>query len=60
MHPHASAIDTALPVPPERTHLLLGDRAAWVEPCVGPADKTFDGYPDESLAEWHERLGLVR
>jgi hypothetical protein len=27
---------------------------------VGPNDKTFDLYPDESLAQWHQRLGLVR
>jgi hypothetical protein len=60
LHPHASVIDTALPVPPERTHLMLADRAAWVEPCLGPHDRSFDAYPDESLAEWHERLGLVR
>ena len=58
VHPHASVIDTALPVPPERTHLLLGSKASWVEPCLGPKDRTFDGYPDESLAEWHRRLGL--
>jgi hypothetical protein len=60
VHPHASAIDTPLPTPPERTHLMLADRAPWIEPCAGPRDKSFDGYPDESLAEWHERLGLVR
>ena len=59
VHPHASAIDTALPVPPERTHLMLGSKAAWVEPAVGPRDRTHDGYPDESLAGWHERLGLA-
>lgn len=58
VHPHASAIDTDLPVPPERTHLMLGSKANWVEPCVGPRDKTFDAYPDESLADWHRRLGL--
>ena len=58
LHPHASAIDTALPVPPERTHLMLGSKAPWVEPCLGAADKTFEGYPDESLAAWHHRLGL--
>jgi hypothetical protein len=58
LHPHAGAIDTDLPVPPERTHLMLGSKANWVEPCVGPKDKTFDGYPDESLAAWHQRLGL--
>jgi hypothetical protein len=60
VHPFASAIDTELPVPPERTHLMLGSKAAWVVPEVGPNDKTFDLYPDESLAEWHQRLGLVR
>ena len=58
VHPHAGAIDTPLPVPPERTHLMLASRAPWVEPCLGPDDKTFDRYPDESLAEWHRRLGV--
>ena len=58
VHPHASAIDTELPVPPERTHLMLGSKANWVEPCKGPDDKSFDEYPDESIAAWHQRLGL--
>jgi hypothetical protein len=58
LHPHASAIDTPLPVPPERTHLMLASKAPWVEPCLGPADRTFDAYPDESLEAWHRRLGL--
>ena len=58
VHPHASAIDTPLPVPPEHTHMMLGSRAPWVEVCQGPRDKTFDAYPDESLADWHRRLGL--
>ena len=58
LHPHASAIDTPLPVPPERTHLMLASKAPWVEPCLGPNDRTFDAYPDESLAAWHRRLGL--
>ncbi len=60
VHPHASAIDTDLPVPPERTHLMLGSRANWAEPCLGPKDKTFDAYPSESIAAWHERLGMER
>lgn len=59
VHPHASAIDTPLPVPPEVTHMMLGSRAAWVQPDIGPADKSFDEYPDESLAQWHSRLGLT-
>ncbi len=60
MHPHASAIDTELPKPPERTHLMLGSKPGWVQACVEERDQTFDGYPDESIAEWHERLGLER
>lgn len=58
VHPHASAIDTELPLPPERTHLMVGSKAPWVELCEGPNDKVFDRYPDESIAEWHKRLGL--
>ncbi len=59
VHPFASAIDSPLPVAPERTHLMLGSKASWVEPAVGPRDETFEGYPDESISEWHERLGLA-
>jgi len=60
IHPFASAIDTPLPIPPERTHLMLGSKAPWVEVRADARDKQFDEYPDESIAEWHERLGLVR
>jgi hypothetical protein len=58
VHPHASAIDTPLPAPPERTHLMLGSRAPWVEPEAGGRDRRFERYPDESIAAWHDRLGL--
>ncbi|NIR32820.1 MAG: GFA family protein [Gammaproteobacteria bacterium] len=60
VHPFASAIDTDLPAPPERTHLMVGSKASWVQVHEGPRDKVFEGYPDESLAAWHERLGLVK
>ncbi len=60
VHPHASAIDTELPRPPESTHLMLGSKASWVEPQIGPDDRCFAEYPDESLAQWHDRLGLRR
>ena len=60
IHPHASAIDSDLPMPPERTHLMLGSKAGWVEPEVGPRDKTFEEYPDESIADWHKRTGMTR
>jgi hypothetical protein len=59
VHPHASAIDTELPKPPERTHLMLGSKAPWVEVRADRKDKQFEEYPEESIAEWHERLGLV-
>ncbi|MGQ9425272.1 GFA family protein [Gilvimarinus sp. F26214L] len=59
VHPFASAIDTELPVPPERTHLMLGSKAPWVEVNAGPRDQCFAEYPRESIAEWHERLNLV-
>ncbi|MEM7412127.1 MAG: GFA family protein [Myxococcota bacterium] len=60
VHPLASAIDTPLPVPPERTHLLLGSKADWVVVRADSGDQEFDGYPKESIAAWHERLGLVQ
>jgi hypothetical protein len=60
VHPHASAIDTELPIPPERTHLMLGSKAGWVTPDIREGDRQFDEYPDESLADWHERLGLTQ
>lgn len=58
IHPFASAIDTELPVPPERTHLMVGSMASWVELRTGENDKVFEAYPDESIAEWHRRLGV--
>jgi hypothetical protein len=60
VHPFASAIDSELPVAPERTHLMLGSKAGWVQVQAGPNDKLFDEYPDESIADWHQRLGLER
>jgi hypothetical protein len=59
LHPFASIIDTPLPIPPERTHLMLDFKAPWVEVRADPRDKHFPRYPDESIAEWHERLGLI-
>jgi len=60
LHPFASAIDTELPRPPERTHLMLASKASWVEIDIGPHDACFDEYPRESIAAWHQRLGLER
>lgn len=58
IHPFASAIDSELPLPPQRTHLMLGSKKAWVEPDFRESDKQFEAYPDESIAEWHRRLNL--
>lgn len=60
IHPFASAIDTPLPTPPESTHILLDSKASWVAVDAKDNDRKFEGYPQESIAEWHERLGLVR
>ncbi len=58
VHPFASAIDSPLPAPPHRTHMMLASRAPWVKVCDAPGDQHFDTYPRESLAEWHQRLGV--
>jgi hypothetical protein len=60
VHPHASAIDTALPIPPHSTHMMLGSKASWAVPDLKPGDNAFAAYPDESLAQWHERMGLTK
>ena len=60
IHPFASAIDSELPAAPERTHLMVGSKPAWVPVLVEEPDLQFDEYPEESIAAWHERLGLVR
>lgn len=59
IHPHASAIDTPLPKPPEHVHIMLGSKANWVEVEGRRGDPRFDKYPDCSLAEWHQRHGLT-
>src|ERR1700736_729025 len=58
VHPFASAIDTELPKPPSSVHLLLRDKASWVEPQIGPNDDCFDGYPELSIEDWHKKHGL--
>lgn len=57
-HPCASAIDSELPMAPEHTHIMLGSKASWVPVHAGPHDKQFDEYPEESIEDWHKRLGL--
>ena len=58
VHPFASAIDSELPKPPQRTHLLLKYKASWVEPEIRKGDLVFEVYPEESIADWHKRTGM--
>lgn len=58
IHPFASAIDTPLPTPPNRVHLMLADKPEWVAAAIGPDDQCFDGYPAQSIEEWHRTRGL--
>ncbi|MFK8162337.1 MAG: GFA family protein [Lewinella sp.] len=59
VHPYVSAIDTPLPIPPERHHIFLNSKPDWVHIPVTDTDKQHDGYPDiGSLAQWHEQHGL--
>lgn len=58
VHPFASAIDTKLPKAPSRVHMMLGSKAEWVEPVIGPDDACFDEYPEHALEDWHRARGL--
>lgn len=58
VHPFASAVDTPLPIPPERVHMMIGSKADWVEPQIGPRDRCFDTYPEESIEDWHKSRRL--
>jgi hypothetical protein len=58
VHPFASAIDTDLPSPPSKVHLMLKYKAAWVKPDFGRGDARFDEYPRLSIEDWHRRKGL--
>lgn len=58
VHPFASAIDSELPKPRERVHIMLKYKPSWVEPDIRDGDRTFDLYPEESIADWHRRTGM--
>jgi hypothetical protein len=55
--PNASAIDTELPEPPERAHVMMNYKPAWViDAGDGPR---FKEYPKLSIADWHSTRGLT-
>ena len=59
VHPHAGAIDTPLPTPPENVHCLIDSKAPWVKIEGSPGDPRFDHYPNMSLAQWHQIKGFT-
>lgn len=58
VYPHASAIDTPLPRPPEIVEAELDSAAPWVEVPGGKGHVHCAQWPEESLAQWHQRHGL--
>ncbi len=58
VHPFASAIDSELPEPPERVHLMLDFKPDWVPVALGANDGRFGRYPDQSIEDWHRSRGL--
>ena len=55
IHPHASAIDTPLPKPPEVIEAALAYAANWVDVPKGKKHVHCREWPGESLREWHQR-----
>ena len=60
IYPFASAIDTRLPVPKERQHVLLDSKANWVPVPKGRREKRFREFPREAIIDWHRKRGLMR
>ena len=58
VHPHASAIDTPLPKPPEVVEADLAYAPDWVDVPTGKGHVKCERWPEESLRAWHERHGL--
>jgi hypothetical protein len=59
INPMASSIDTELPIPPERHHIFLKDKAPWVHvPEEGKTDFHFDEFAPTSPPEWHKEKNL--
>ena len=59
VHPFASAIDTDLPRPPERVHMMVEVAASWVEVAQRAEDGRFPEYPEDSIEAWHRTRGLT-
>jgi hypothetical protein len=60
VYPFASAIDSKLPVPKERQHIMLGSKANWVVVPKGRNERHFRAFSREAIIDWHRRRGLLR
>ena len=58
IHPHASAIDTPLPRPPDVVEAALAYAPGWVDVPRGKGHVHCETWPEESLEGWHRRHGL--
>ena len=59
VYPFASAIDTPLPEPPERVHVLTAEAPAWATPPTSAQDLVVERNTRESIDEWHRRHRLA-
>jgi len=60
VYPFAAAVDTPLPEPPHHIHVRWTERQQWVPAIGAPDDPHFEDNTDESMIEWHDRMGLAR
>ena len=60
LYPFASAIDTKLPAPKERQHVMLDSKANWVAVPKGKRDRRFREFSREAIIDWHRKRGLLR
>ncbi len=55
--PYVSAIDTPLPAPKKITWIMTRFKPSWFPSWMVAKGKAHAGYPDVSIAAWHEREG---
>jgi hypothetical protein len=60
LYPFASAIDTKLPAPKERQHVMLDSKAKWVAVPKGRNERRFREFSKEAIIDWHRKRGLLR
>lgn len=58
VYPFAAAVDTPLPEPPHRIHVRWIERLPWVPAIGSPGDPHFEDNTEESIVDWHARMGL--